>query len=123
MPLSPLQRGLTKEQEEYWASVGTNEQILDDRLKNPPRRGAAKNYSGDGIVDTRMTQTEVALRLARHLVESPLFKGTVFVGIGGAEVNRRGDDVAVFPVSSHLSRWGLTKDPHWDDVLPEWVGA
>jgi hypothetical protein len=83
-------RGLAQEQQDYWASVETNEQILEARKKNPPRRGSARKYGKDGVVDTRMSQTEVALRLARHLAESPLLGGTVYVQIGGAEVNRRG---------------------------------
>jgi hypothetical protein len=123
MPPNPFRRGLTEEQEKYWATVETNDEILEDRRRNPPRRGPAKNYGGDGVVDTRMTHTEVTLRIARHLVESPLFKGVVFACIGGAEANRHGDDVPVFPVKSHLSRWGLSRDAPWNDVKPEWVGS
>ena len=119
MPDSP---GPDLTQEEYWASVATNEQIREDRKKNPPRRGGARKYGKDGVVDTRMSQTEVALRLARHLAESPLFRSNVYVRIGGAEVNRRGDDVDVFPVKSHLARWGFSKDPNRPGFKPEWIG-
>lgn len=113
--------GLTPEQKEYWDSVETNEQIRKDREENPQRRGRAKNHGGDRVVDTRMSQTEVALRLARHLAESPLLRGNVYVDIGGAEVNRRGDD-SVFPVRSYLSRWGFSKDRGRPGVKPEWIG-
>src|SRR6266550_4380074 len=116
-------RGLTQEQEDYWASVETNEQIREARKANPERRGAARKYGKDGVVDTRMTQTEVALRLARHLAESPLIRSTVYVQIGGAEVNRRGDDVDVFPVSSYVARWGFSHDPgRVVPNLPDWIG-
>lgn len=47
-------------QEEYWASIPTNDQIREEDAKNPPRRGRAKDYSRDGVVDTRMSQTEVS---------------------------------------------------------------
>jgi hypothetical protein len=114
--------GLAQEQQDYWASVETNEQIREARKENPPRRGTAGKYAKDGVVDTRMSQTEVALRLARHLAESPLLKSTVYVQIGGAEVNRRGDDVDVFPVSSYVARWGFSKDPGRAGVKPEWIG-
>ena len=110
------------ESDDYWDSVPSNEQIREDRAKNPPRRGRAKNYKGDGVVDTRMSQTECAFRTARHLVESPLLEGNVYVFVGGAEVNRRGDDVDEFPVNNYLSRWGLTKDPGRGGVTPAWIG-
>jgi hypothetical protein len=108
--------------ETYWGTVPTNEEIDVYEEIDPPRRGRAKDYSGDGITNVRMTQTEVALRLARHLAESPLLDGIVFVQIGGAEVNRRGDDVAVFPVRNYLSRWGFTKDRGRAKAKPKWIG-
>ena len=108
--------------DDYWASVETNEQIRKDREENPPRRGPARHYSRDGIVDTRLSQTEVAFRLARHLAESPLFVGMVYVHVGAAELNRRGDDVDAFTVRRHLSRWGFSKDRGREGVTPEWIG-
>ena len=114
--------GLTRSQREYWDGLESNEQIRKDLDENPPRRGRTKNYGGEGVVDTRMSQTEVALRLARHLAESPLLDGTVYVQIGAAEVNRRGDDVAVFPVRSYLSRWGFSKERGRTGAKPEWIG-
>lgn len=113
---------LTPKQERYWASVPTNEQIDKEHEKNPPRRGAAKHYDRDGLVDIRLCQTEVVLRLGRHLTESPLLDGNVYVFVGAAELNRRGDDVDTFPVKRHLSRWGFTKDRGRAGVTPTWIG-
>ena len=113
--------GLTHRQRDYWNSVESNEEIQKDLDENPPRRGRARKYGDDRVVDTRMSQTEVALRVARHLSESPLLDGTVYVHVGGAEVNRRDDD-SDFPVRSYLSRWGFSKDRGRAGVKPEWIG-
>src|SRR5258708_15826330 len=110
------------DEEAYWNSVETNEQILKEQEERPRRRGRAKRYSGEGVVDTRVTQTEVALRGGRHLVESPLFVGGVYVQVGGAEANRNGDDVPEFAVKNYLSRWGFTKEPGRPGVKPAWIG-
>lgn len=103
---------------EYWNSIPTNEELEE---MDPPRRGRAKNYSGDGTNNIRMCQTEVALRLARCLAESPILEGTVFVRLGGVEINRQGDGV-VFPVARYLSRWGYSKVPGRPGVEPRWIG-
>src|SRR6476661_3398003 len=87
--------------QDYWSTVPTNEQIREWEELNPRRRGRAKKFGKDGTSDKRMCQTEVALRLARHLVASPLFTGNVYVWLGGAEVNRDGND-SVFPVARYV---------------------
>jgi hypothetical protein len=46
----------------------------------------------------------------------------VYVHVGAAELNRRGDDVDVFAVRRHLSRWGFSKDHGREGVTPEWIG-
>jgi hypothetical protein len=114
---------MSRSEQAYWNSILPNEQIREDEEENPRRRGRAKRFSADGAVDTRMCQTEVALRAGRHLAESPLLAGGVYVQVGGAEVNRVGNDVPEFAVKSHLSRWGFTKDPtRPGGNLPEWIG-
>jgi hypothetical protein len=103
---------------EYWNSIPTNEEIEAD---DPPRRGRAKNYAGDGVTNIRMCQTEVALRLGRCLAESPLLEGTVYLFLGGVELTRREDEV-LFPVARYLSRWGFTKDRGRAEARPRWIG-
>jgi hypothetical protein len=107
--------------DESWDSSSSNEQDEEGRPENLPRRGRAKDYGGDGVTRSRMSQTEVALRVARHLATSPMFGSTVFVRLGGAEVNRRADDT-VFPVATYLSRWGFSKDPWESELNPPWIG-
>src|SRR5687767_11632311 len=51
----------------YWSQFPSNDDIREEESGNPRRRGRAKDYSGDGVTDQRMCQTEVALRLARGL--------------------------------------------------------
>jgi hypothetical protein len=106
---------------EYWSTISSNAEILEERRENPPRRGRARDYSGEGVTNIRMSQTEVSLRLARHLATSPLFRGSALVKLGGAEVNRRGDDT-VFPVARYLSRWGFSKVDPEVERDPPWRG-
>jgi hypothetical protein len=106
---------------DYWDSIPSNEQLYEEQVENPPRRGRARNYSGEGVTNIRMSQTEVALRLARHIATSPLFTSLVIVKLGGAEVNRRGNDT-IFPVARYLSRWGFSKDHPEVEVNPHWIG-
>ena len=105
----------------YWAQFPSNAKILKAMMENPRRRGRAKSYSGDGVTAIRMSHTEVALRLARKLAESPLVDGTVYLQLGGAELRRRGDD-PIFPVAAHLSRWGFSKDASRPEAKPRWIG-
>ena len=106
---------------DYWSGIPGNDEILEESARNPRRRGRAKDYSGDGVTAQRMSQTEVALRLARCLAASPLMDRTIEVVLGGAEVNRRGDDTE-FPVARYLSRWGFTRDRSRPGVEPPWIG-
>jgi hypothetical protein len=78
---------------------------------------AIEDYSADPAVwlaDTVMTQTEVALRLARHLIVSGIACSKVMVTLAGAELTHR--ENPQFPVDRFLTerlgftRRGLRKD-------------
>jgi hypothetical protein len=96
-------------------------EYLEEDVVETRRRGPAKNYGGEGVSNKRMCQTEVALRLARGLAESPLFRGHIDLVLGGVEVNRNENGVT-FPVANYLSRWGFSRDRARQGVQPPWIG-
>jgi hypothetical protein len=108
-------------EEDFWDSFFIDDGPSAYPSEPPRRRGRAKNYSGDGVTNVRMSQTEVALRVAAHLAKSPSFAGPVFVKLGGVEANRGTNDTA-FPVATYLSRWGFSKDRLPTQTRPGWVG-
>lgn len=112
---------LPNDNSDFWDQFEGDEDLFEESTPKPRRRGRAKDYSGDGVTAQRMCQTEVALRLARCLAESSLMDRGIHVVLGGAEVNRRGDDTE-FPVARYLSRWGFSRDRSRRGVQPPWIG-
>jgi hypothetical protein len=75
-----------------------------DLDREPYQLRAIENYSADPAVwlaDTVMTQTEVALRLARHLIVSGVACSKVMVTLAGSELTRR--ENPQFPVDRFLT--------------------
>jgi hypothetical protein len=73
-------------------------------------RKREQTYSRDPAVwlaSTKMTQTEVSLRLARFLIVSKLAAGDVTVSLGAHELTRR--DVPKFPVERFLLDRGFLR--------------
>lgn len=105
--------------EGYGFSIIGTEELggLDDGTAH---RGRGKLYGADRTSEKRMCQTEVALRLGRHLAESPLLEGDVYLKLGGAELKRRHDKP--FNPATYMSRWGYTKDAGRAEADPPWIG-
>ena len=111
----PLQEAF----EGYGYSIIGTEELggLDDGTAH---RGRGKLYGADRTSEKRMCQTEVSLRLGRHLAESPLLVEDVYLKLGGAELTRR--DEKPFDPASYMSRWGYTKGAGRAEAKPPWIG-
>jgi hypothetical protein len=101
-----------------YSIVGAEE--LGGHHEAPALRGRGKVYGADRTSEKRMCQTEVALRLGRHLAESVLLAGDVYLKLGGAELKRR--DEKPFNPATYLSRWGYAKDAGRAEARPPWIG-
>lgn len=102
-----------------YSIVGKEE--LGGRDEGESYRGRGKLYGADRTTEQHMCQTEVALRLGRHLAESPLLEGDVYLRLGGAELTRRDDD-EVFNVANYMSRWGYSKEAGRAEARRPWIG-
>jgi hypothetical protein len=80
---------------------------------DPPRRGRgparlSANPNG-AFKNSRMTQTETALRTADNLAKCPLIIHDVLVTIAGFEAKRRKGPE--FPVMRTMTKWGYVREP------------
>jgi hypothetical protein len=94
-----------------------------DEDAEPPRRRGRPLLADDPNRDarnSRMSQTEVGLRLAKHLSRSPLVSAAVLITLAGYELDRQGA-APDFPVTRYLSRWGYTRRRDGDWKYP-WCG-
>ena len=84
---------------------------VDEGHDTPRRRGRAKlaTHPEGWFKNTRMSQTEVGLRLAKHLTTSPLVVNDVMLTLAGYELNKR--DAPKFPVVRMLTQWGFIHRP------------
>ena len=101
--------------------VDTTEEFTADDVKSVvPRlvaiRGPERTYPADPAVwlnKNKMTQTEVALRLANYLLAQKLTATPVDVALTGYELTRR--NRPIFPIVRYLTERGYTPDQLADD--------